>query len=157
MQQHLEYEFAAEIAENEQQCPADDPVHRGPPTPPIAPAAEQQDREDEPSRQREYVLVSERNRLAEDLLRKDDAARQREREQDESRGDQAEQVTLERQQRRRVATLSPESSMQPFFEPRQDKRLQRSDHEQRVCGQRDGDVRSGPRCVGIRKSMRIDP
>src|SRR6266550_445340 len=80
MQQHLEHELAAEIAQHEQQRSGENPVDCHPPAPAVTPAAEQQNREHDPAGDRENVLVREGHRLAEQLLGKQDSACERQRE-----------------------------------------------------------------------------
>ena len=47
--------------------------------------------------------------------------------------------------------------MELLFESRQDQCLQRGDDEERVCDERNGDVRRRPGFVRVREAMRIDP
>src|SRR5215813_5530940 len=132
MQQHFQHELAAQIAEQEQQRSAQDPFERGSTSPSVAPAAEQQRCEDRPAGKREHILVRERDGLAEQLLGEEDAARERQREQHESGRDEAKQVPLERQQRRRLVATRSQAAMQLFFDSGEDQRLKRRDDEQGV-------------------------
>ena len=66
--------------------PGQDPAQCAPAAPAIAPAREQQHREGQPSRHGKDVLVGERQRAAEDLLREEEAADQRRGEQQRSPG-----------------------------------------------------------------------
>src|SRR5207248_5755101 len=122
MQQHLKHEFAAEVAQHEQQRATEDPFERASTAPAVAPAAEQQNREDDPSSDGKNVLVRERHGFTEKLLGKQDSGREREREQDERRGDQTEQIALERQQRTRAAARLAQAAVQLLFQARQHER-----------------------------------
>src|SRR4051794_34387745 len=72
-QNHLEYEFAADIREHEGQKTGERVAHRDPAAPAVHLAPDEQCAEDEPRNEAENRLVIERRGLAENLFREYDA------------------------------------------------------------------------------------
>src|SRR5574338_1128975 len=137
-EQDLDYEFRAKVRENERDETGERPAHRHAAPPAIDMAAGEQRREDDPRDDAEYGLVIELCRLAEQFLRKDDAAHQRQRQQNESRPDHPEQQRLHGEQRRQaLQPLGQRATVQPPLEQRHQDDMQRSDGEEAVRQHRD--------------------
>src|SRR5574340_489734 len=155
-EEHLEHEFAAHVGEEQQSASRKHPAERLSPAPAVAIAAEDQRAEDDPAEHREHHLVREAQRLAEELLGEQRAARERKGEEHEADVDQAEQQALQRQQRRHARSGGlGHAAMQPSLEAEQHQRLKRRDDEQRVGGERDRDVQQRERLVGKAHLVRI--
>src|SRR5581483_12428044 len=99
-QYHLEHETAAHVREQQHEKAGERPAQRDAAAPAVETASREEGGEDDPRSDGEERFVLETQRPAEQVLGKEEARRQREREQHEPREDDAEQQAFHREQRR---------------------------------------------------------
>src|SRR5258705_10116956 len=141
LQDQLEHDLAADIGEEERRESGEHPVHGLAAAPPAEIVTREEAAEDEPRDDREYGLVRERERLAEELLGEEDAAHHGEREEHEGREQDPEEERLHLEKgRQALQERRHHPAVQPLLLGEHHHRMDRGHDEEAVGEHRDREV-----------------